>query len=95
MPTLASLLWTAGFVQIAISAANLYLPAKLKRGENLERVAPIIRQIFFMRAFLHGDRGCVFDLSLELSPAQQSAKGKIDGMKARSPTRFERRSEAS
>jgi vacuolar-type H+-ATPase subunit I/STV1 len=50
MPTLASLLWTAGFVQIAISAANLYLPAKLKRGENLERVAPIIRQIFFVHS---------------------------------------------
>ena len=50
MPTLASLLWTAGFVQIAISAANLYLPAKLKYGENLERVAPIIRQIFFVHS---------------------------------------------
>jgi hypothetical protein len=50
MPTLVALLWVAGFVQIAISAANIYLPKKLRYQENLERVAPIIRQIFFVHS---------------------------------------------
>lgn len=50
MPTLVLLLWVAGFVQIGISAANLYLPGKLGYHENLERVAPIIRQIFFVHS---------------------------------------------
>lgn len=50
MPTLVLLLWVAGFVQIGISVANLYLPRKLRYQENLERVAPIIRQVFFVHS---------------------------------------------
>ena len=50
MPTLVLLLWVAGFVQIGISAANLYLSRKLRYQENLERVAPIIRQVFFVHS---------------------------------------------
>jgi transposase len=41
-------LWVAGAVQIAIALANFVLPAKLQYRENLERVAPIIRQIFLV-----------------------------------------------
>lgn len=46
MRGLLQLLWLAGFVQVAIALANIFLPAKLKYRENLSRVAPIIRQIF-------------------------------------------------
>ena len=46
MHGLLQLLWLAGFVQIAIAFANVFLPAKLKYRENLSRVSPIIRQIF-------------------------------------------------
>ena len=46
MSGLLWLLWLAGFVQVAIAAANLFLPRKLKYRENLSRVSPIIRQIF-------------------------------------------------
>jgi amino acid permease len=45
-----SVLWLAGLVQILIAAANFYLPRKLKYQENLERVAPIIRQIFVVHS---------------------------------------------
>jgi hypothetical protein len=50
MRALMLLLWLAGFVQVAIASANLVLPRKLKYQENLERVAPIIRQIFFVHS---------------------------------------------
>jgi len=44
------LLWVAGFVQVAIAAANFFLPRKLKYHENLSRVSPIIRQIFVVHS---------------------------------------------
>lgn len=50
MRSLWLLLWLAGFVQVAIASANLFLPAKLKYGENLSRVSPIIRQIFVIHS---------------------------------------------
>ncbi|HET8923151.1 MAG TPA: hypothetical protein VFN26_09185 [Candidatus Acidoferrum sp.] len=50
MSRFVTLLRIAGFVQIGISAANLYLPRKLRYQENLERVTPIIRQIFFVHS---------------------------------------------
>jgi hypothetical protein len=50
MRGLLLLLWLAGFVQVAIASANLFLPAKLKYRENLSRVAPIIRQIFVVHS---------------------------------------------
>jgi hypothetical protein len=43
-------LWLAGFVQIAIASANLFIPKKLNYQENLMRVAPIIRQIFVVHS---------------------------------------------
>jgi hypothetical protein len=50
MRALLLLLWTAGFVQLAIAFANLFLPAKLNYRENLSRVSPIIRQIFVVHS---------------------------------------------
>ncbi|HXY24864.1 MAG TPA: hypothetical protein VEI73_09450 [Candidatus Acidoferrum sp.] len=50
MHGLLRLLWLAGFVQIAIAFANVFLPAKLKYQENLSRVSPIIRQIFVVHS---------------------------------------------
>jgi hypothetical protein len=50
MNALLLLLWLAGLVQIFIAAANFFLPRKLKYHENLEGVAPIIRQIFVVHS---------------------------------------------
>ena len=50
MRVLLLLLWLAGFVQVAIATANLFLPAKLNYRENLLRVSPIIRQIFVVHS---------------------------------------------
>lgn len=50
MRSLLLLLWLAGFVQLAIASANLFLPAKLKYRENLSRVSPIIRQVFVVHS---------------------------------------------
>ena len=50
MHGLLQLLWLAGFVQIAIAFANVFLPAKLKYQENLSHVSPIIRQIFVVHS---------------------------------------------
>jgi len=50
MNALLLLLWLAALVQIAIASANVFLPRKLKYQENLERVAPIIRQIFVVHS---------------------------------------------
>lgn len=50
MRVLLQLLWLAGFVQLAIASANLFLPARLNYKENLSRVSPIIRQIFVVHS---------------------------------------------
>jgi hypothetical protein len=50
MKALLLLLWSAGLLQIAIASANVFLPRKLKYQENLERVTPIIRQIFVVHS---------------------------------------------
>ena len=50
MGSLLLLLWLAGFAQVAIASANLFLPAKLKYRENLSLVSPIIRQIFVVHS---------------------------------------------
>lgn len=46
MHALLWFLWLAGFVQMAIACANVFLPQKLNYRDNLSRVAPIIRQVF-------------------------------------------------
>jgi hypothetical protein len=50
MRVLLLCLWLAGFVQLAIASANLFIPKKLNYRENLSRVAPIIRQIFVVHS---------------------------------------------
>jgi hypothetical protein len=50
MRVLLLCLWLAGVVQVAIASANLFIPKKLNYGENLSRVAPIIRQIFVVHS---------------------------------------------
>ncbi|MFZ0819785.1 MAG: hypothetical protein WAM91_06930 [Candidatus Acidiferrales bacterium] len=50
MNILRSCLLAAGCIQVAIVLANFYLPGKLRYRENLARVAPIIRQAFFVHA---------------------------------------------
>jgi hypothetical protein len=50
MPILMAALWIAGFVQLTIALANFLLPRKLGYGENLSRVAPIVRQIFVVHS---------------------------------------------
>ena len=51
MRSILPFLWLAGFVQIAIASANLFIPKKLNYRENLLHVAPIIRQIFVVHSF--------------------------------------------
>jgi hypothetical protein len=48
MHMLIVLIWIAGFVQLAIVAANFVVPGKLRCGENLRRVSPMIRSVFFV-----------------------------------------------
>ena len=50
MRVLLLCLWLAGFVQVAIASANLFIPKKLNYRENLARVAPIIRQVFVVHS---------------------------------------------
>jgi hypothetical protein len=51
MNALLPVLWLAAFVQVLIAGSNFFLPRKLKYQQNLERVAPIIRQIFVLHSF--------------------------------------------
>jgi len=50
MRSLSLLLWLAGFVQVAIAFANVFLPKKLNYQDNLSKVAPIIRQVFVVHS---------------------------------------------
>ena len=50
MTDLVPYLWGAGGIQLAIAAANLVLPRKLRYAENLRRVEPIIRQVFIVHS---------------------------------------------
>lgn len=50
MRALSLLLWIAGFVQVAIASANVFLPAKLNYRENLYRFSAIFRQIFVVHS---------------------------------------------
>ncbi len=48
---LVPLLWIAGIVQLSAVVANVAIPAKIRSRENLARVSPIIRQIFWSHWF--------------------------------------------
>ena len=76
MNGLLLLLWLAGFVQIAIASANLFLPRKLKYRENLERVAPIIRQVFVVHSvYIVGVLLLFAALTLGFAPEMASGHG--------------------
>ena len=48
MRSLIPWLWSAGVVQMVILAANFILPKKIRCGENLARVSPMIREVFIV-----------------------------------------------
>jgi hypothetical protein len=50
MSTLLLFLWLAGFVQVAIAVANVFLSKKRDYHGNLSRVAPIIPQVFVLHS---------------------------------------------
>jgi len=47
---LVPFLWVAGGLHLAIAAANVSMPRRLRYRENLSRVSPIIRQIFVVHS---------------------------------------------
>ncbi len=50
MNPLILFVWAAGAAQLIIAASNVVLPGKLRYRENLNRVAPLIRQIFVVHS---------------------------------------------
>ena len=46
MNRLIVLIWAAGFIQLAILAANFVVPGHLNCRENLAKVTPMIRSVF-------------------------------------------------
>jgi hypothetical protein len=76
MNALLLILWLAGLVQIAIASANFFLPRKLKYQENLELVAPIIRQIFVVHSvYIVGVLLLFAALTLGFAPELASGHG--------------------
>ena len=51
MNHLIPLVWIAGIVQLSDVLANVAVPAKIGSRENLARVSPIIRQVFWSHWF--------------------------------------------
>lgn len=47
MPNARTLIWLAGAVQLAMVAMNAALPPYLNTKENLAKVEPIVRQVFY------------------------------------------------
>ncbi|HUK81257.1 MAG TPA: hypothetical protein VLZ12_01360 [Verrucomicrobiae bacterium] len=50
MKTVIPYLVVAGAIQWLIASANLVIPRKLRYAENLERLTPIVRQVFVVHA---------------------------------------------
>jgi hypothetical protein len=48
------LVWIAGIVQLSDVFANVAVPAKIGSHENLARVSPIVRQVFWSHWFFIG-----------------------------------------
>jgi hypothetical protein len=76
MNRLVPYIWTAGIVQWVIASANLFIPAKLGYGENLEKVSTIVRQIFIVHAvYVVGVLIGLGALSLWFAPELASGPG--------------------
>ena len=45
------LFWAAGLIQIGDAVVNLFLPAPLRTRENLDKVSPMVRQVFLVHWF--------------------------------------------
>jgi len=50
MNRLVPYLVAAGVVQWVIAAANIFIPGKLRYGENIARLTPIVREVFIVHA---------------------------------------------
>ncbi len=50
MNPLVPFIWAAGIVHLAIGAANWFVPGMLNYRENLQKVPPIIREIFIVHS---------------------------------------------
>ena len=76
MPTLILALWIAGFVQLAIALANFVLPRKLNYGDNLSRLAPMVRQIFIVHSgYIVGVVVLFAAISLGFAPELAGGRG--------------------
>lgn len=76
MTIVPKLLWLAAFVQIVMAASNLFLPGILKYKENLEKVSPIIRQMFVTHlAYLVGVVLLFAAITLGFAPQLASGRG--------------------
>lgn len=51
MNHMVPLVWLAGIVQLSDVLANVAVPAKIGSRENLARVSPIVRQVFWSHWF--------------------------------------------
>jgi hypothetical protein len=76
MHVLSSLVRLAGATQLAIAAANFFLPKKLNYRDNLNRVAPIIREIFIVHsAYIVGVLLLFAAVSFAFAPELASGHG--------------------
>jgi hypothetical protein len=73
---LLSLVRLAGATQLAIAAANFFLPKKLNYGDSLNRLTPIIREIFIVHsAYIVGVLLLFTALSFAFAPELASGHG--------------------
>ena len=76
MHVLLSLVRLAGATQLAIAAANFFLPKKLNYRDNLNRVAPVIREIFIVHsAYIVGVLLLFAAVSFAFAPELASGHG--------------------
>jgi hypothetical protein len=50
MSPMVPYIWVAGGIHLALVVVGVFLPAKLRFRENLEKVSPIIRQLFLVHS---------------------------------------------
>jgi hypothetical protein len=50
MNAMVPIVWVAGGIQLAIAIANFWVPGVLHYRENLEKVSPMVRQVFVVHS---------------------------------------------